>query len=285
MAVALPNLTPLPVSHFIWTAGVAGQFLLTVVFAVGFGIVGVKYGIPRGSTNPRKRAWIFRILFLFGAGVALWMAIDTAKQLRDADFDKRTNRAYIETIASTAQVPITQSSGQIVQGILGKLTVVSSASGILGSDNKTGVNAGAASNVHDNKIHIGDNNYFINSAGHRTISDAAKQQISADLAKSGPFTVNVVLIGSDPEVVQFGQQIEKIIRNAHWIANENMEISGVHDAGLLGLHIGVKDGKSPPAAANILLTAFKSHGVQVTGGTDNSIADSGAVNVIVGGRP
>ena len=286
-------LQPLSLWHFIFYLSVWLAFFAAVFNAVT-GILGMSAVKPKAAKWPK---WVW-LSFGFGLLLAIGIGRQTAEQLQDADLQKRVAQSNatnfqtklnnvdtnVRTIAEAMHIPVDQSTGKLLQAIIGKLTIESSATGVLGSDNKTGVIAGAGSHVTGNQIHIGDNIY-VNNAGHRTIRDKARQQIISELSKSSPAKVAVINIGSDPEVAQFGQQLADILQAAGWDAETSTEINAAHSATLLGLFLGVKDTTAAPVAAKKLLDALSTNGIKISPVNDNTLKDNTGINLVIGGKP
>ena len=295
--------------HSVWHFFGWGAFAATVL-AAGIGVWALQ-----------AKRWISVVLLLAVITTSVWSGIENAVAQREAE---RQNLAARSTnvdlqskltaatgkleantrelgaeqekfakIVEAAHLPPNTPPGEIVTQIIGKLSnnsgnVLGSNSGAVvgGKGNNVGVNAGANSTVTGNNFY-NNSTITVNESGHRVIERKAAEHMAAALRKSGEAaTVQVVMIGTDTEVAQFGAQLAQVLNTGGWHAVLNTGIGDGHNPGFLGLGVGVKDEAHPPEAAQALVRAMRASGIPVIGpATDNVIKGEDEVNLIVGGRP
>jgi hypothetical protein len=103
----LPPLNPLPLVHFLFSAWVLGSFA-TAAYTALIGVWGINHMTPSGDL---KKAWGFWVLFGLGIVFAGWIAWESARQLQDADLQKRTADSQRERDLDSVQGRLDEISG------------------------------------------------------------------------------------------------------------------------------------------------------------------------------
>ncbi|MDB5976158.1 MAG: hypothetical protein JWR07_2918 [Nevskia sp.] len=226
------------------------------------------------STDERESGhrWFFGGVTLLSVGLLVWSGIRSQESQKKNELSQQTIQSNL--INETEQLSKLQNQNDTLQRQNSDLDIdlkrIANAAHIYSGE--------SAKDLADEIIKKLPKN--------REIDLKTKSKIISELRKSGPCSVSIVILGTEPESAHYGLQLIELLKASGWdTANSNTEINGAHDPGLMGLYLGVKDMNKAPQCAADLLAAFRENGIKIEPSPDTAATDWQKMLLIVGGRP
>lgn len=245
---------PLPLTYFLFSLFVVTAFV-TAVYQAVIGVWGINSVNPSGP--DRKSVTIFWVLLAIGVVLAVLVAWGTARQLQQADLDKRTADAQygdihreIAKLALAANLKTDQSPAEIVKEAISLLPkaaidVTSGIGNLSGNANTTSIGQSGGQTIGSanqgiNTIGQVGNNTIVHGPHQRHLTARQFNELKATARGTcGNDKFEVTAANSDHEAQVYAMDFVNSLKGADCSAELVLPTPGLLPT-VTGIHIGIR---------------------------------------------